>query len=247
MNLINQKVEFLQIDYRKLKLFQGDLKKVDKSEYKKLENSLKTKGNFDVIRVWLKDETYYILDGHTRVQFFKDKKVKFDNAYDVPCIVIHAENEQDAKEKLLLLNAQYGEMTKEGLAAFVGNEIPTDWFENFIRFNHIDNFDWLKQVQSQQAMLTQDLIPTPVIMPTNQLIGKNDIITPVAEEDRIEEEIPVHVIKTPAATDDEYSNFSLVMLHENKQKLDATLDAIKTDKGYDKREDAIMYLVTLYN
>lgn len=92
MNLINQNIEFLLLDYRHLKLFQGDLKKVDKSEYRKLENSLKKKGNFDVIRVWLKEKTYYILDGHTRVQFFKDKKVKFDNGYDVPCVVIHAEN-----------------------------------------------------------------------------------------------------------------------------------------------------------
>lgn len=247
MNLINQNVEFVHLDYRKLKLFQGDLKQVDKSEYKKLENSLKKKGNFDVIRVWLKEKNYFILDGHTRVQFFKDKKVKFGESYEVPCVVIHADNEQDAKEKLLLLNAQYGEMTKDGLARFVGTEIPADWFETYVRFNHIDNFEWLKQVQGQQAMLTQDLISTPVIMPINTLIGKNDIITPISESDKVEEQVPELVGKTPAATDDGYSNFSIVMIHENKQKLDATLDAIKTEKGYEKREDALMYLVNLYN
>lgn len=244
MNLINQSIEFVHLDYRTLKNFQGDLKKVSKEEYKKLENSLKTKGNFDIIRVWKSGNDFFILDGHTRIQFFKEKKVKFNGGYEVPAVVIHAESEQDAKEKLLLLNSQYGELTKEGLASFVGNQIPAEWFESFIKFTHIDNFEWLKQVQSQQAMLSADLLPNPVIIPTNQLLTGADIITPISLEDLAE---PEPAAKAPTAMDDEYSNFSLIMLHENKVRLELTLDAIRNDKGFEKREEALMHLVSLYN
>jgi hypothetical protein len=50
----------------------------------------------------------------------------------------------------------------------------------------------------------------------------------------------------PKATDDNYSVFELVMLHENKTKLVDVLNDIKRNKDFDKIEDALMDLVNSY-
>lgn len=51
----------------------------------------------------------------------------------------------------------------------------------------------------------------------------------------------------PSATDDNYSVFELVMLHENKIQLIETLNKIKNEFLFEKQEDAIMELVRIYN
>ena len=45
-------------------------------------------------------------------------------------------------------------------------------------------------------------------------------------------------------SDDGYSSFELIMLHENKVKLISALSKIKKDKFLDKMEDALMTLIT---
>ena len=49
------------------------------------------------------------------------------------------------------------------------------------------------------------------------------------------------------ATDDGYSTFELVMLHENKLRLLDTLNQIKTNFAFEKQEDALMELIRIYN
>jgi site-specific DNA-methyltransferase (adenine-specific) len=46
----------------------------------------------------------------------------------LPCVYVEAENEAEAKEKLLKLNSQYGHMTAESVAAFLG-DIKIDFSE----------------------------------------------------------------------------------------------------------------------
>lgn len=50
----------------------------------------------------------------------------------------------------------------------------------------------------------------------------------------------------PKKTDDEYSTFELVMLHENKLLLIQTLNEIKSKKKYEKLEEALIELITFY-
>lgn len=52
---------------------------------------------------------------------------------------------------------------------------------------------------------------------------------------------------TPRGTDDGYSVYELVMLHENKILLLETLNKIKTNFMFEKQEDALMELVRVYN
>ena len=52
---------------------------------------------------------------------------------------------------------------------------------------------------------------------------------------------------TPKASDDDYSTFELVMLHENKLVLLETLNKIKSQYLFEKLEDALMELIRIYN
>jgi len=51
----------------------------------------------------------------------------------------------------------------------------------------------------------------------------------------------------PKATDDGYSTFELVMLHENKLTLLDTLNQIKNNFAFEKQEEALMELIRIYN
>jgi hypothetical protein len=51
----------------------------------------------------------------------------------------------------------------------------------------------------------------------------------------------------PMATDNDYSIFELVMLHENKLILTDTLNKIKQNFLFEKQEEALMELVRIYN
>ena len=51
---------------------------------------------------------------------------------------------------------------------------------------------------------------------------------------------------TPSASDDGYSAFELIMLHENKIQLLDTLLSIKNQYMFEKQEDALMELVRQY-
>lgn len=96
--------------------FQGELKDLDAKRYNRLKKSIKDKGLFIPFFVWQceADNVIYILDGHQR------KRVLSKEGFtgNVPCVVIEADNEKDAKERLLVISSQYGKITQEGFDAF---------------------------------------------------------------------------------------------------------------------------------
>ena len=51
----------------------------------------------------------------------------------------------------------------------------------------------------------------------------------------------------PSLSDDDYSKFEIVMLHDNKLKFLKVLSDIKADYTLDKQEDAIVKLIEIYN
>jgi hypothetical protein len=57
---------------------------------------------------------------------------------------------------------------------------------------------------------------------------------------------PEPIIKAPSATDDNYSVFEVVMLHENKLQLLEVLNKIKTEQTFEKIEESLMHLVHNY-
>jgi hypothetical protein len=55
------------------------------------------------------------------------------------------------------------------------------------------------------------------------------------------------VDEKPTASDDDYSVFELIMLHENKLILIDTLNKVKNNYLFEKQEDALMEILRIYN
>jgi len=62
----------------------------------------------------------------------------------------------------------------------------------------------------------------------------------------VDNEVKDPAFDTPKASDDDYSAFELIMLHENRIQLNEILSEIKVDYELDKLEDAMMVLIIEY-
>ncbi len=95
---------------------QGDLKDLTDRNAAKLRRSIAKHGLFVPFFVWpAPDGNRYILDGHQR----KRTLVKDGHgALPVPCVLVHADTLQEAKEKLLVISSQYGKITQDGYDEF---------------------------------------------------------------------------------------------------------------------------------
>jgi len=99
--------------------FQGDLKTLSGESLTKLKASILKYGFTAPCFIWEHEGIKSILDAHQRVSALKSLR---DEGYSIPHIpvdYIDAEDEKEAKEKLLHISSQYGEFTQEGIANFV--------------------------------------------------------------------------------------------------------------------------------
>lgn len=105
--------------------FQGNLKRLTQQNREKLMASILEKGFIAPIFVWDDAGEYRLLDGHQRLKTLLWMR---ERGWDIPMLpvdLIEADDEQDAKKKLLAITSQYGEFTTEGYAEFV-NDFEVD-------------------------------------------------------------------------------------------------------------------------
>lgn len=101
--------------------FQGNLKRLTQKNREKLMASILEKGFIAPIFVWDDAGEYRLLDGHQRLKTLLWMREK---GWDIPMLpvdIIEAEDEQDAKGKLLAISSQYGEFTTDGYAEFTSD------------------------------------------------------------------------------------------------------------------------------
>jgi len=128
-----------------LKPLQGGLKYLTENNYDRLKKSFKEKGLFVPMFCWKRGENdYAIMDGHGRDRLFKKEEAEFLDANgkptdQVPCIVIEADNEKDAKEKLLIITSQFQKITQEGLDEFAF-DLDDKWLSETTNFDAIFDF-----------------------------------------------------------------------------------------------------------
>ncbi len=112
--------------------FQGDLKKLSNENREKLKKSILKNGFTAPIFIWQNAGDNFILDGHQRLATLIYMRQK---GYDIPLLpvaYIEADNEKQAKEKLLVITSSYGEFDLDVLNDWIddiGKEI-----DNTIRF-----------------------------------------------------------------------------------------------------------------
>lgn len=101
-----------------LKDFQGELKTITPENLDKLKRSIKKHGFTAPIFVWDNNGVKNILDGHQRLKALVDMQGEGAHVPELPVVYIYADNEKDAKEKLLYITSQYGDFTTEGYKEF---------------------------------------------------------------------------------------------------------------------------------
>lgn len=99
--------------------FQGNLKKRTKKEIDLMIKSIEQYGFSFPFHVWQNGGQNHCLDGHGRLLALCEMRKR---GYDLPLfpvVYVDAQDEAEAKNKLLRLNSQYGQMTIDSVLEFV--------------------------------------------------------------------------------------------------------------------------------
>ena len=106
---------------------QSNLKTKTRSQLDKLKNQILKYGFSFPLFVWQNDEKIYSIDGHGRrfvtEELLRDGyRFKYEDGTicdKIPVVMIQAKDRQEAKEKLLAVNSNYGTFTEDGLYSFL--------------------------------------------------------------------------------------------------------------------------------
>lgn len=108
--------------------FQGTLKKRGKKEIDAIIKSIERFGFSFPFFIWNGTGDNYCLDGHGRIQALAEMRRQGMSLPLFPVVYVDAVDESEAKQKLLRLNSQYGQMTIDSVLEFTGG-MDMDWDE----------------------------------------------------------------------------------------------------------------------
>lgn len=106
--------------------FQGKLKKRGKQEVDKIIKSIRTYGFSFPFFVWKDGEHNRCLDGHGRLLALRTMQKGGEAIPALPVVYVDAADADEAKQKVLRLNSQYGIIDAEGLQEFIDG-LEIDW------------------------------------------------------------------------------------------------------------------------
>ena len=107
------------LPFDSLENFQGNLKKITKQNLDKLKKRIIRDGINVPLFVWRENDWCRILDGHQRLKALQSLR---EDGYIIPMIpvcYIEAEDEKDARQKLLGITSQFGEFEIEELTEWM--------------------------------------------------------------------------------------------------------------------------------
>jgi hypothetical protein len=108
------------LDLESISILQGELKELSKKNYDRLRNSIVRNGFSAPLFIWTdKGGTNYLLDGTQRHRVLSKMKSEGYEIPPLPVAYIEAADIKDARQKLLFILSQYGEVTRQGLYEFV--------------------------------------------------------------------------------------------------------------------------------
>jgi hypothetical protein len=106
--------------------FQGGLKKRTKKEIDQIIKSIKEYGFSFPFFIWNGTGHNYCLDGHGRIQALSQMRQAGEDLPLFPVVYIDARDEEEAKNKLLRLNSQYGQMSIDSVLEFTA-DLNIEW------------------------------------------------------------------------------------------------------------------------
>ena len=108
--------------------FQGSLKKRGKKEIQQIITSIEKYGFSFPFFVWNGDGHNRCLDGHGRIQALAEMRKNGVSLPLFPVAYVEAKDESEAKQKLLRLNSQFGQMSIDSVLEFADG-INVEWEE----------------------------------------------------------------------------------------------------------------------
>jgi hypothetical protein len=125
------------LELAELTEFQGGLKKRSDIDYDKIKLSIIKYGFSAPFYVWKSGDKNYILDGHGRMATLCKMQKDGYIIPPLPVAYIDAKNKAEAKQKLLRINSQYGQMSKDSVLEFA-SDIELNFDEIALPDNTID-------------------------------------------------------------------------------------------------------------
>lgn len=126
------------LDISEMVVIQGNLKDLDKKEYLKLKNEIIEEGFSEPISIWFNNGQWKILNGTQRYRTLTQMRVEGFEIPLIPVSEIEADDEAQARRKLLAFTSNYGKMTSQGLYEFsTKSDITFDEMEKRYRFAEI--------------------------------------------------------------------------------------------------------------
>lgn len=132
-----------------LNILQGNLKDLSEENYNKLKREILNHGFSEPPSVWFNEGKWWLLNGTQRTRVLTGMKAEGYFIPPIPVSIIEADDITQAKEKVLALTSQYGEITDTGLYEFM-NESGIDLsYLDDLRFPEIDLDEWREGYQSE--------------------------------------------------------------------------------------------------
>jgi len=107
-----------ELSLGEIKEFQGGLKNRSEKDIDKIILSIRKYGFSFPFFIWKKGKVNYCLDGHGRIKALERLMAGGEELPRFPVVYIQAKDAAEAKNKLLRVNSQYGQMTMESVLEF---------------------------------------------------------------------------------------------------------------------------------
>jgi hypothetical protein len=157
--------------------FQGNFKKRTRKEIDQIITSILKFGFSFPFFAWENDGHNWCLDGHGRILALREMKKTYyalDEAGqllarkepppdipELPIVYIEAENEAEAKQKMLRLNSQYGIIDIEGFREFI-NGLEMDWGDLALPNGELFEFPDIFPDEGEHKSLAERFIIPPL-------------------------------------------------------------------------------------
>jgi len=150
------------VDFHTLTEFQGNLKRRTEDHLRKLKQSIRKDGFSFPFFIWAEDNAKHIIDGHGRLQALRELEEEGWTIPLLPAAYIIAENEHDAKLKLLKCLSRYGDITEAAFAYFTDGIDIESLSDIEVQFDKVEilKIDADKYLEGVKSMLETSVVDT---------------------------------------------------------------------------------------
>jgi len=142
--------------------FQGTLKILSQTNFEKLKNSILKLGFSFPVFVWKYRNKYHVIDGHQRLKVLEALENEgYSVPGTVPVVEVEARTKKEAKQKLLAVLSQFGEVTVPGLEDFLSDlEVDLSSLQEMVSLPDIDLVDFGEVATATEAppVITSSLL-----------------------------------------------------------------------------------------